>query len=329
MNTFDTIHLVLSTNFETYAPNELVCKSQISYDKTGSEYYHILTTKDGLNGTYKIVADTFVFYLNLSSKIYGNDHSQLISKKTIGRLLQELQTELYPYITMENLLESTVRIIHVTKDIPLTDDQLSELGTLRFRNGIRTLFHQKTNKNVSFTNDLKKENELGLYLTVYNKYEELRLAKNKEFRKQLQSHYENEKDVYRIETKLNGYKQIRLRLTNDFRFDNDFDNKLIEPQLKHCLESQENTLWYDLSYLIENTMNPVATPKEFTDTENYVSALLEMYGYDKRKVMYRIIDQHSKGIYDRRYRKILKELPSKLIDRKRTALHEIRDFVLD
>lgn len=338
MNSFDTIHFRMTipkfdTSFVQCEMVELANFNELTHQRTPYVKF-VIKHGHGLSSVtaplyydgMKLDGESVTIKLNVSSKILGKYHANLINRETIHLLLEQLQERLYVGLTMEMLTSSIVDIIHVTKDLECDTSSIDTLHSLRFTKStnLHSLSFPKNN-NITFTNGKKKEYDNGLYLTFYNKYDSLKNKDNKQFRIFIDDDYSDKKNVYRIETKLNGHKQIRQRLTNDKRYNDDFDSHKIEPTLEHCLQSDVPTLFYDLSYIIENTIDTMNLKHLENDTERFLIKVMESYDFDKKQARAYLIEQFGMAYYKRHYQKELNGITEKCISKKRTYLHTIRE----
>lgn len=341
MNSFDTI--VFKCTIPIFELSKVQCRmvQQSKWDKVKKTngYYMLFVLDDGLFGIDNVTTPLYYEGMSLdgemvtvsctiSSKILGKSHHLLINRNTIHLVLEQLQQRLYSGLTIDILEQSVVNIIHVTKDIEMQPNKVEGLRSIQFdtSTGLTSIRYEKSN--IVFTNSRTKEPD-GLYFTIYNKRTSMRLAVNKSFRNYIDDDYSDKPNVFRMETKLVGRKPIRQRLTNDKWQDDDFGTTRRPPTLADCLRSDEQTIYHDLTYLIEKTMEEIPLRNFANDTERFLMMMMEKYNFDIGTVRAKLISEWSVSTYERKWQTPLQTISKKCKSTKHTYLNELRNMFND
>ncbi len=316
MNTFDTVHLgnIFVPDFDL---SKLKCSynsHQIADQSNGNMYWQYTLHTSKLLGIANVKVNEFGFFeITISSKILEQRYFDLINENTIGIVVEQLNENVYSGFDLKMLLHSEVWELHCTKDVVLSEKQMTKLRSLFFAREYRMKI-VPNNGNLIFD---RKSETYPLYLTIYDKHLEFNRSTktNNKLRAIIEEHPTT--GTYRVETKLQSVDAIRRKLTGSIRENNssvdkktnrdfEFKGTLVKPTLQDAFNSSIDVISNDLKQLFSNVM--VKPNRRLSETELMLYSLLQRLDFDRLKVKAVLVENYNYNYYRKTYSKKLSDI---------------------
>lgn len=279
MNKFDKIKIISRLEYI----KKIDISKFISVTKDGNLLYYKYEQNKTYNLNIRIDFERKELVLGFTGKVLMERYKELINLETISYCLENInRLNIIKLNTHQIIIDSQVCLCDATKDIIIDTDIKDMIAQIKTMISSYDKWKYKPYSGGIDISNCAKTKRHKKRIIIYDKYEEMKMATNREFLKTISNGEEmlnSFKNVKRFELNINTMEQIRTLLEIK-------DNSLLS-----VLNSTANPILKILDKILIKK-SQIENNKDITIDELPKQALLEKYEYDLGKIEM-VIRQHS------------------------------------